>query len=337
MFNFCTLFDSNYLSRGLVMYDSLKKHENDFHLYVFAFDNKAHEILKKLALDKVTVISLKDFESEELLSVKPGRSKAEYCWTCTPSTIKYVIEKYKVDNCTYIDADLYFYNSPKVLFDEMDNKSVLITEHRYSKKYDRSVIAGKYCVQFITFKNNIEGLKALNWWQQACIDWCYDRYEDGKFGDQKYLDDWTTRFEGVHVLQHLGGGIAPWNVQQYRLIKNKDNQLLFTTKQNLTNFVPVFYHYHYVRFYKNDLVDLGWFKLTKTIVEHFYKNYICDLENATVRIKQIDQGFDSGFRPFSIKESKRIKDKLKVLFKLITRYNLFDKKHFYKKSQIKKS
>jgi hypothetical protein len=66
------------------------------------------------------------------------------------------------------------------------------------------------------------GMAVLNWWRDRCIEWCYARSEEGKFGDQKYLDDWTTRFDSVHVLEHLGGGIAPWNVQQYSFYRDKD-------------------------------------------------------------------------------------------------------------------
>ncbi len=34
------------------------------------------------------------------------------------------------------------------------NKSVLITDHRYTPIYDQSLKSGRYCVQFITFKND---------------------------------------------------------------------------------------------------------------------------------------------------------------------------------------
>ena len=47
---FCTLFDSNYLTRGLAMYESLAKHCDDFHLFIFSFDDKCLEVLKKLKL-----------------------------------------------------------------------------------------------------------------------------------------------------------------------------------------------------------------------------------------------------------------------------------------------
>lgn len=327
-YHFCTLFDSNYLSRGIAMYESLKKHCPNFHLYIFAFDDKSFEILTHLNFENITVVSLKEFENEQLLAVKPSRSIAEYCWTCTSSTILYVLNNFEVDNCTYIDADLFFYSSPKVLFDEMGDNSVLITEHRFTKKYDRSHIAGIYCVQFITFKKNEAGLKVLNWWVNACLDWCYDRYEDGKFGDQKYLDDWTTRFNGVHVLQHLGGGLAPWNIQQYRMINNSNNNIQLLNKTTAEKFNTIFYHFHYVRFYSNNLIDFGWFKLEKNIINTFYANYIKELDKAIQTIQKIDSNFKERLRPFSLKNANGMKDKLKILIKSITKYNLFNVKNW---------
>lgn len=312
------------------MYQSLEKTGIDFHLYIFAFDDASLKILKQLNFKHATIVSLREFENEQLLAVKPTRSKAEYCWTCTSSTILHVLTHFNVDNCTYIDADLFFYSSPEVLINEMGDNSVLITEHRYTPKYDRSAIAGTYCVQFITFKKNEAGLTALNWWVNACLTWCFDRYEDGKFGDQKYLDDWTTRFRGVHVLQHLGGGLAPWNIQQYNILKSKDSQIELIENSTNKKFNAVFYHYHYVRFYSNLLVDLGWFKLQKNVVNTFYANYIKELNNALVLVQSIEANFKEGLRPFSLKNAETIKDKLKIVLKMVSKYNLFHLSKFLK-------
>ena len=86
-------------------------------------------------------------------------------------------------------------------------------------------------------------MAVLNWWRNACLDWCYAKAEDGKFGDQKYLDDWASRFEGVHELQHLGGGIAPWNVQQY-IFKCEDSKIIGTEITTGKKFEVIFYHFH---------------------------------------------------------------------------------------------
>jgi lipopolysaccharide biosynthesis glycosyltransferase len=256
MINFCTLFDTNYLSRGVALYSSLKENCTEFHLYIFAFNDKALRVLKELNLEHATLISLKEFEDAELLKVKPTRSVAEYCWTSTSSTILYVLENYNVESCTYLDADLFFYSSPESLLVEMGDKSILITEHRYSPQYNKELKSGKYCVQFVTFKNDVNGLTALRWWRERCLEWCYAYYEDGKFGDQLYLDDWTERFDGVHVLEHPGGGLAPWNVQQYDFFHRK-NRLWGREKKTGNEFPAVFYHFHYLRFQKNGSVELG--------------------------------------------------------------------------------
>ncbi len=291
MHNFCTLFDKNYLSRGLTLYNSLERHCSSFHLYIFAFDEVSFRILKSLRLHHATIIPLADFEDEELLNVKPTRSRAEYCWTSTSSTILFVLKHYNVDQCTYLDADMMFFGSPDELFVEMGPASILITEHRYSPQYNKEAYTGKYCVQFISFKNDEKGLTALRWWRDRCIEWCYARFEDGKFGDQKYLDDWPERFDGVHELQHRGGGMAAWNIQQYDLFEKNDTLFGRDVKSG-TKFPVIFYHYHYLRFLENEKIELGRRILSNEVLRMLYAPYLRALEDAKMRIEAIDSSFD---------------------------------------------
>lgn len=328
MHHFCTLFDSNYLSRGLAMYYSLHAHCNNFHLYIFAFDSQAYKILVGLNLPRVTAISLAEFEDKKLLEIKSSRNIAEYCWTCTSSTILYVLNNFKVEECTYIDADLYFYSSPQPIFDEMGDKSILLTEHRFSTEFRKDVIKGKYCVQFITFRNNALGRIALEWWRERCLEWCYARLEDGKFGDQGYLNDWTTRFEGVHVLNHLGGGVAAWNVQQYAFLSLADKihgREISTGK----TFDLIFYHFHYLRFFKGNILELGRRYLSPAVLNLLYKPYVHELMHSG----RIAQKFQPNMDPHGIRVwPLSWKSPIIYLYrKLKNVYNVFDKDEFLRK------
>ncbi|MCK5169191.1 MAG: glycosyl transferase [Bacteroidales bacterium] len=325
MLYFSTLFDSFYLSRGLVMYESLKQHTNNFHFYIFAFDDLAYEILISLNLENVTIISLSEFENQKLLNIKNTRTKAEYCWTCTPSTIDYVIETYNIPSCTYLDADLFFYQSPAVLLEEMNKqKTVLITEHRFSKvaKINEQERAGRFCVQFITFTKDQESKEVLNRWKNQCIDWCYARYEDGKFGDQKYLDEWPERYNNIQILENLGGGVALWNIQQYKIIQN-GNSLFGIDKKSKKKFEIIFYHFHYVRFLKHDLVDIGWNYLPKFVISKLYKPYISKIIETEKKLEQLNKKYKTVL--FNNKP-KGLKENAKALIKSFTKFNLIKAK-----------
>ena len=283
--NFCTLFNSHYLSRGLALYRSLMEQANHFHLYIFAFDKAVDDILRKMDLPNVTVISLNEFETPALLSVKQHRTVAEYCWTCTPSIILYCLNQFKLQDICYLDADLYFFGSPQTLLEEALDASILITEHRYTRQYDNSQLSGKYCVQFMFFRNDQNGIQALTWWKEACIAWCYNRVEDGKFGDQKYLDDWPTRFQGVKVLTHLGGGVAPWNIQQYYLHQNENGEIFLTKKSQNESWPVIFYHFHGLKFI-NQKIDFGRYKLFSCEVKWIYQPYVKQLLKIEAELKQ---------------------------------------------------
>jgi Nucleotide-diphospho-sugar transferase len=297
MLHFCTLFDANYLARGLVTYESLMSAtEGSAHLYVFAFDDLCLTTLKAMNLPNLTVVSLAEFEDDDLLRIKPTRSRGEYCWTCTSSTIRYCIKTFDLPHCIYIDADMVFYQNPKVLLDEMPpSANVLITEHRYTPQYDKSKLSGKYCVQFMYFDNTENGQKVLNWWRDRCLEWCYNRHEDGKFGDQKYLDDWLTRFSGVHSLQHLGGGLAPWNVQQFdfqEVEHNISGQLKRNTEGS--SFEAVFFHFHGVKLFENDKAIFApkMYLLNDTVKRIFYAPYLQKLKKAQAQLVVQDARFN---------------------------------------------
>lgn len=288
MINFCTLFDSNYLSRGLALHRSLSAVCSSFHLYVIAFNDSCYEYLSKADIPNLTPISLKEFEDEQLLAIKPTRSAAEYCWTCTPSIILYCIRQFGLPSCTYVDADMMFYHDPHVLLEEMGGNSVLISEHNYTREYKKTGITnGIYCVQFMFFKNDERGMIALQWWRDRCLEWCYDRLEDGKFGDQKYLDDWPQRFAGVHVMQHPGGGVAPWNLQQF-VFHKKDNKLFITARSNEKTYPLIFFHFHGLKFYTDDAASCcSWlYDLRQDVKKLVYMPYIKDLVQTDDRLKE---------------------------------------------------
>src|ERR1700761_4960247 len=92
--NFTTLFNINYLAKGIALYNSLLSNCSDFNLYIFAADEISYKILVEKNLSKVSIISLHEIENEALLGVKKNRSISEYCWTCKPFIVRYCFETF---------------------------------------------------------------------------------------------------------------------------------------------------------------------------------------------------------------------------------------------------
>jgi hypothetical protein len=243
MYHFCTYFDHRYLPQGLALYQSLRDHCPSFTLWVLCLDDQCYATLLQLHLADVELIALEDFESgdEELLKAKANRTLVEYYFTCTPSLPLFVFKNnHDVDLITYLDADLYFFAGPAPLYREIGDCSVAIIAHRfppYLRHFERH---GVYNVGWLSFKRNENGLACLQWWRERCLEWCYDRPEDGRFADQKYLDDWPTRFQGVVVLSHKGANLAPWNLAGYIVHVSSDQ--VWVDDQPL-----IFFHYHGLR------------------------------------------------------------------------------------------
>jgi hypothetical protein len=236
--HYVTLFDQGFLAQGLALHRSLRASagEGSFRLWVVCMNEEVEASLKALGLPDVGLIPLREIETPELLAVKPGRSVGEYCWTVTPFTFPAVFERAPdARQVTYLDADLFFFDRPQLLLEEFarSGKDVLITDHAYAPEYDMSAKSGRFCVQFLTFRNTEAGLRVLRSWQAQCLEWCFARFEPERFGDQKYLDAWPVKFgDAVHILAQTDKTLAPWNAAH------------FAARAPLR---PVFYHFHGLR------------------------------------------------------------------------------------------
>lgn len=339
--NLCTLFDSNYIDRGIALYESLVEVESDFILYVIAFDDICEKVLRESNYNNMVVISYSEFEDDILCNAKTNRSLREYMWTCSGYSIRYVMDKYNLDECTYIDSDLYFYSTPKLLLDDFEKSGcdVAIIAHNYSNHYENRYYeraCGKYCVEFNTFKNTTNGRNVLDWWIESCIRCCTEKRDGQHFGDQKYLDEFKTRFTGIYEYNRVGAGVAPWNVDAYKVC-DKDSCIIRDFKQDKL----IFYHFHSFKLIGTTSANCSVFvrpgKHDKKLVYSLYNPYAKKLVNIRTRLcpkYNIFLGEDKSVNKYKILWDFLTEDpNILMLFRKIIRYIFYRKNDYIRIEQ----
>lgn len=262
MMYFCTLFDSNYISKGLALYLSIERYTQDFTMYVMAMDQKCQHMLSKMAFAKIVVDCIENITDPKLTEAKNNRSRAEFCWTCGPYVTDFFLHKYNLPSIAYLDSDLMFYSSPLVILNELSSKNASVGLAPHFTKYP---VFGNYCVQYVYFKNDINGRECLRWWRDECLKWCYSRVENGKYGDQKYLDYFAKRYNHVCEIENRGVGIAYWNMDSCDF---KDGYTIYKGKK----WPSVFFHYSGINVHVNDGVMT--FRHTMYLTDTIRKTFI---------------------------------------------------------------
>ncbi len=297
--NFITLFNYNYLPQGLTLYYSLKKKLPKSKIWVVCMDIKVEKDLKRRNLPDLKTIPLKKIENKSLKEIKKKRKFIEYCWTLTPFLPSYFFKNNKSAKfITYLDADIFFYKNPMPIIREFlkSKKSIFLTEHGFHPNHDISDISGRFCVQYMIYKNDVHCEKILKWWQEKCLDWCHDYPDNGRLGDQKYLDEWPKLFKNkIHISRNKKFFQAPWTFDRF---KTKDK---------------IIYHFHGLKINSNKIYVYNNYGFSKEIINKAYLPYCRALKKTLKKIKFV---FSQDVKPFSF--SSRVKTWVK--------YNLFKKK-----------
>ena len=300
MHYFCTYFDRNYLYQGLALYESLRDHAGDFTLWVLCFDQVTYELLNRLNLPGLRAIRLADFEAAypALAAVKADRWPVEYYWTTTPMLPLYVLNSQpQVEAIAYLDADLYFYSDLGPIYDEWGRGSMYIIPHRFAPQGRASAESdgGIYNVGYVGFRRDDSGLACLERWARQTLEWCHNRIEAGRLGDQKYLDDWPQRFSGVVISQNHGIGAGGWNIVNYQ-ISQRDGQIYLDGDR------LVMLHLNFVELLGVNLLRPRLFlRSPRGPLRPIYSRYAVALRRVTRQVKQIAPDFQPVYTRVSLR------------------------------------
>lgn len=252
---FATVFDSNYLTRALVLYDSIERYHDDFILYVICLDEGVYKYFSILNVNNIKLIRLAELEEyyPELLKVKSKRKIVDYIFTLSPYYPSYILDHDpKIPFICSLDADQFFFSNSEEVFADLRNCSVLIMPHRFPEKLKNREKYGKYNVSFQVFKNDKYGKACLKLWRDQCLEWCEDKLDGDRYADQKYLDSWQMIFgnEVVREISNPGVGLAPWNIENCHI--HLKNGAVFVNGLKL-----VLFHYQGLRFVSDKLINSG--------------------------------------------------------------------------------
>ncbi|MDQ3534014.1 MAG: hypothetical protein M3421_00110, partial [Bacteroidota bacterium] len=222
---FCTVVTFNYLPYALALHHSINQFGN-YGLCIFISDKKRNDLSEH---DQTSIANfppnIRLFYLEELLATGIGENLYSkyvasdmdcFRWSMKPVFIKFLIENENYEKIIYGDSDLFFFDDPQFLFNELDTSDILLTPHWRSSdplkdksNFDHLFVAGIFNAGFIGVNSN--GKEAMAWWANVCLYQCIKDTSIGQFVDQTYLNLFPVLFAKVHILRHKGCNVANWN------------------------------------------------------------------------------------------------------------------------------
>lgn len=322
MFSFCTHFNKAYLLKGLSLINSLKINLPEVRIYVLCLDDITFEVLSKLEIKNVKLYSLADIETSELLNAKANRSLVEYFWTLTPCFTHHVLtSEAAIDSITYVDSDLLFFSSPKPVFEKIGQKSIGIVPHNFAAGFGHLEKMGKFCVEFIYFRKDQQGLDCLREWRRQCLEWCYDKVEKNRMADQKYLDFWPEKYSKLCIVKMAGVGVAPWNFSKFEFSLSHNGYRV--------NGLPlIYYHFHQFSYFGDGQFDWlsNYYKAQGHPPVSIYRIYERDMMAAEASLPEVYREKKLGLSDVQTTKLRRfaqnwlpsiLKSKIKQILKLI--------------------
>ena len=293
MMHFCTLFDQRYACRALVMLESLERHckSHRFDVTILAMDREVHSIVQSFKRPHWRVLSVSDLGDSELCRLEKTRPRREFCWTAAPALCSHLVSSLQPEDYVfYVDADMEFFLDPGVLLAETSQADcIFIHEHRFSPDMiEQESVSGRFNVGLVGFRVRDEAINCVKRWREQVIESCEMDPTNGSCGDQIYLNEWPKTYRGVRVLENIGAGVGPWNVNAYQVSD-------FASSFAVDGVPVVFFHFHAFRVVAafpigpTMIRPAYGYRFSRAAVNSIFKPYAKRISNMSSRLR--DLGF----------------------------------------------
>ncbi|MDB4214588.1 hypothetical protein N9739_00340 [Burkholderiaceae bacterium] len=308
---YCTIFDDNYLARALALYESLMRVNEAATFAFFCIDAKSAGLLTALKLERSIVVTHDEFATAELLGLRADRSKGEYCWTCKPFALLYLMRNVPAaDWVVYVDTDMMFFADPDEALPGPDAHYLLAPHGFHSGFAAHEKSAGRHNAGYVAARCSKQGEQATGWWKDRCVESCSVIPTDTTFADQKYLDQFSELFPFGASARHKGLNVAPWNVENFSVETHSGRVYV--------DDVPLLlYHFQGLQLFDNGTASLyiGDMRIRDVLRVNIYEPHLLALLRAFASIKAVDPAFASGLG----KQRKYLGNVFKRAFKTLTK------------------
>lgn len=223
----CTIITKNYLSYARALAKSISAYNPNTQLYVLLADRVDGYF--EPDLEPFKIISLEDLPEQETIE--------KMCFYYTPFELccglrgflhEYIYDQTDIDRWLFLDSDIMVFYSLDKIFEQLSNKSILLTPH-CTKCFDYAdvhpeevctVKSGLYNAGFLGLSRTLETKEFITWFKARLRIYSLNDSSKKLFVDQIWLNLVPFFFQNVALCLEPGANLGHWNIYQRKLAKD---------------------------------------------------------------------------------------------------------------------
>jgi hypothetical protein len=224
IYNLCTLTQEKQLVQTLCLYDSIKKYNIKFKLWICCADEITYNTLRIANLPEVQL-----FEPSNLIEDYDKVIRSGYqvnSEILKPRLIDHILlNNYMIESMLYVDCNFYFHQNPKGTFDLLRKNSITLFD-------DSSALgnASNVTNSIIGFYRDKTALDCVFFWVEKTKEWL--EHGVSSLGEITHINSWKHRYIKVTIKKSLAYTLDDTKLEHVKI--KKLNNMIYVNNDALT-------------------------------------------------------------------------------------------------------